>query len=88
MGRLTIDPKHNDDNLACRIIADVLYGIIPRELIGLIPVKYLGPEDFNLYTEAAILGLENYPANDSINSTNSNHNNIWGYDTLKNKIPG
>ena len=45
-----------------------------------------GKEDLKVYSEAAILGLENYPANDSINSTNSNHNNIWGYDSLKNKI--
>jgi hypothetical protein len=49
--------------------------------------SFFGKEDLKMYTEAAILGVQNYPANDSINSTNSNHNNIWGYDSLLNKIP-
>jgi hypothetical protein len=52
-----------------------------------IPFDIFGKEDLKVYGEAAILGLENYPKNDSINSYNSTHNNIWGYDTLKNKIP-
>ncbi|HAJ78684.1 MAG TPA: hypothetical protein DCO75_02845 [Fibrobacteres bacterium] len=51
----------------------------------LIPFSVFGKEDLKIYSEAAILGVKNYPANDSINSTNSNHNNIWGYDSLKNK---
>ena len=46
-----------------------------------------GKEDLKIYGEAAILGLQNYPANDSANSFLSTHNNIWGYDSLKNKIP-
>jgi hypothetical protein len=52
-----------------------------------IPFAIFGKEDLKMYAEAAILGVQNYPANDSINSTNSNHNNIYGYDTLKNRIP-
>jgi hypothetical protein len=51
------------------------------------PHSIFGKEDLKLYAEAAILGLESYPANDSINSNNSNHNNIFGYDSLLNKIP-
>jgi hypothetical protein len=37
-----------------------------------------GKEDLKLFAEAAILGLQNYPAG---------QNNIYGYDTLKNKMP-
>jgi hypothetical protein len=51
------------------------------------PSSIFGKEDLKLYAEAAILGTQSYPANDSINSTTSNHNNIWGYDSLKNKMP-
>jgi hypothetical protein len=46
-----------------------------------------GKEDLKIYTEAAILGLQSYPANDSANSLNGIKNNIWGYDSLMNKIP-
>jgi hypothetical protein len=87
MGRLSIDPKITEDHLVYRIIADIFYGIIPRELIGLIPLKYLGPEDFKLYYEGAILGVKNYPANDSLNSINGIKNNLYGYDSLFNKFP-
>jgi hypothetical protein len=55
-----------------------------------IPLNIFGKEDGKLYAEAAILGLENYPRNDSITllrpGTGSGKN-YWGYDTLKNKIP-
>jgi hypothetical protein len=46
-----------------------------------------GKEDLKVYSEAAILGLENYPANDTVNSPATGDNNIWGYDTLAHKIP-
>jgi hypothetical protein len=52
-----------------------------------IPFDLFGPEDLKLYSEAAILGLENYPANDSVNSPQQNKGNLWGYDTLSHKIP-
>lgn len=49
-----------------------------------------GSEDLKIYGEALILGLENYPANDSIDpmtGSSTPGKNIWGYDSLKNKIP-
>jgi len=49
--------------------------------------SFFGKEDLKIYGEGAILGLKNYPANDSLNSKNATPNNMWGYDTLKNKIP-
>jgi hypothetical protein len=52
-----------------------------------IPTTLFGPEDCKLYAEAAILGLENYPRNDSVSVGRSTFNNIWGYDTLAHKIP-
>ncbi len=54
-----------------------------------IPVErgLFGKEDCKIYGEAAILGLENYPKNDSITVGRATFNNIWGYDTLRNKIP-
>jgi hypothetical protein len=55
-----------------------------------IPFSGFGKEDCKLYAEAAILGVENYPRNDSIDPLNpfgSQFKNTWGYDTLKNKVP-
>jgi hypothetical protein len=52
-----------------------------------IPLSIFGKEDLKIYSEAAILGVKNYPANDSLNSKFATPNNIWGYDSLKNKIP-
>jgi hypothetical protein len=55
-----------------------------------IPLTIFGKEDCKLYAEAAVLGLESYPKNDSIDPLNpfgSQFKNIWGYDTLKNKVP-
>jgi hypothetical protein len=52
-----------------------------------IPLDLFGPEDLKIYVEAAILGLENYPANDTLNSPAAGDNNIWGYDKLRNKVP-
>jgi hypothetical protein len=46
-----------------------------------------GKEDLKLYAEAAVLGFENYPANDTLGSPATGNNNIWGYDTLAHKIP-
>jgi hypothetical protein len=54
------------------------------------PTGIFGKEDCKIYAEAAILGLESYPKNDTINPLNpsiSQGKNIWGYDTLANKIP-
>jgi hypothetical protein len=56
----------------------------PKEFI---PCTLFGPEDCKLYAEASILGLENYPKNDSITFGMGTYKNIWGYDTLTNKIP-
>jgi hypothetical protein len=53
----------------------------PKEFI---PTSLFGPEDCKLYAEAAILGLENYPGNDSMSL---HQGNKWGYDTLSHKIP-
>jgi hypothetical protein len=53
-------------------------------------LKFFGTEDGKFYAEAAILGLENYPRNDSIPAGATTYNggkNIWGYDTLKKKVP-
>jgi hypothetical protein len=50
-------------------------------------VSLFGKEDLKVYSEAAILGLESYPANDTIGSAATGNNNIWGYDTLAHKIP-
>lgn len=52
-----------------------------------IPLTWFGPEDLKLYSEAALLGLESYPRNDTINSPAATDANIWGYDTLWQKIP-
>lgn len=56
-----------------------------------IQTDIFGKEDCKLYAEAAILGLENYPANDSLAAANgygyNTQKNPWGYDTLANKIP-
>jgi hypothetical protein len=70
--------------LMARISFDPKKFIPPIELFGL---ELFGPEDLKLYSEAAILGLENYPANDSVNSPQQNKGNLWGYDTLSHKIP-
>jgi len=56
-----------------------------------IPTDIFGKEDCKLYAEAAILGLENYPANDSFSGTangyTTHNENPWGYNTLAQKIP-
>lgn len=51
--------------------------------------KIFGSEDFKIYAEALILGLESYPANDSFNVLGKRRSgyNTWGYDSLQNKIP-
>jgi hypothetical protein len=51
-----------------------------------IPASIFGEEDMKIYTEIAILGLKNYPKNDTSKNTSSTKN-IYGYDTLKNRIP-
>jgi hypothetical protein len=51
------------------------------------PSDMFGPSDLKIYGEAAILGVESYPANDTLNSPMTGNYNIWGYDTLLNKIP-
>jgi hypothetical protein len=56
-----------------------------------IPTDIFGKEDCKLYAEAAILGVKNYPANDSLSSVNDfgyyANDNPWGYNTLAKKIP-
>jgi hypothetical protein len=51
------------------------------------PLEIFGPEDLKIYSEATILGLEKYPANDYVGSPAAGDNNIWGYDTNMHKIP-
>jgi hypothetical protein len=61
--------------------------IDPKKLI---PLALFGKEDLKLYAEAAVLGLENYPRNDTASSLyplGTPGKNQWGYDTLKHKIP-
>jgi hypothetical protein len=48
------------------------------DLKFLVPLDIFGSEDLRLYSEAAILGVKNYPAS---------RNNPYGYDTLRYKIP-
>lgn len=50
-----------------------------------IPFEIFGKEDLKLYAEAALLGLESYPANDT--NMRSQYKNPWGYNSLKHKIP-
>jgi hypothetical protein len=45
--------------------------------------QLFGKEDLKVYSEAALLGLENYPANHTV----TGDDNKWGYDTLSHKIP-
>ncbi len=51
--------------------------------------EIFGKEDCKLYGEAAILGLQSYPANDSGGATidYTSQKNPFGYDTLAQKIP-
>ena len=49
------------------------------------PGDLFGKEDLKLYAEAALLGVRNYPANDT--NPLSRDKNPWGYDSLKKKIP-
>jgi len=54
------------------------------------PIGIFGKEDCKIYAEAAILGLESYPRNDSVTALSQgtgSGKNYWGYDSLKNKIP-
>ena len=46
---------------------------------------FFGKEDGKLYVEAAVLGLESYPASNAIDLSNSS--NTRGYDHLDQKIP-
>ena len=48
-------------------------------------LSFFGKEDCKLYAEAAILGLESYPASNAIDPTNPS--NDIGYDNLWQKIP-
>jgi len=45
----------------------------------------LGKEDGKIYVEAAVLGLESYPASNDYGSTKQD--NLYGYDQLWQKIP-
>jgi hypothetical protein len=51
-----------------------------------IPLSIFGKEDLKIYSEAVILGLENYPRNDTVGPYDGSGKNFWGYDSLKNKI--
>ena len=57
-------------------------------LLDFIPQDLFGAEDLKLYGESLILGLENYPRNDSANilGQTTPGKNAWGYDTLMNKL--
>ena len=66
-------------------------GFDPKEILKYFGANeiasFFGKEDLKIYSEAAILGLESYPHNDSVNSPQQNKGNLWGYDTLSHKIP-
>jgi hypothetical protein len=47
--------------------------------------SFFGEKDLQLYAEAAILGLQNFPASNKYDSTN--RSNVFGYDTLSKRIP-
>jgi hypothetical protein len=70
--------------------------IDPKPLFS--DLTFFGPEDLKIYSEVAILGLKNYPANKDVNQispvrdsggmgSNSKLINEYGYDTLLQKMP-
>ncbi len=61
----------------------------PKALLSVLGVDmpFFGSEDLKIFGEALVLGLESYPANDSIGSPTALGKNVWGYDSVKNKIP-
>jgi hypothetical protein len=62
--------------LLARIMVD------PKQYVQ---ADFLGKEDCKLYAEAAVLGLESYPASNTVD--NFNLSNTIGYDHLDQKIP-
>jgi hypothetical protein len=62
-----------------------LMGRLMFDCKQLLNAPFFGSEDGKLYAEAAVLGLENYPASNAIDSTNQS--NVIGYDSIKQKIP-
>ncbi|MBN1309650.1 MAG: hypothetical protein JXA18_17145 [Chitinispirillaceae bacterium] len=65
--------------------------IDPKRFLFLVdgmPKNLFGREDLKIYGEALILGLKNYPRNDSANMLGATTpgKNAWGYDTLINKV--
>jgi len=52
-------------------------------------LAFFGTEDCKFYSEAAVLGLESYPANDSTPAgvRYTGQRNTWGYDNIAKKIP-
>jgi hypothetical protein len=63
----------------------------PKKILNLlvpVPETLFGTEDLKIYGEALVLGLENYPRNDSANilGQTTPGKNAWGYDTLVNKL--
>lgn len=52
-------------------------------------LDFFGAEDMQIYSEAAVLGFESYPSNDTIREgvPYMNKKNPWGYDDLWKKIP-
>ena len=88
----TTDPKNRyitDDNdtayytyAGTKLMARLSFD--PKRFL---PFEIFGESDLKLYAEIAILGVESYPANDTLNSPAAGNKNIWGYDTLLNKMP-
>jgi hypothetical protein len=95
----SVTPKNVDKNRYVTAEGDTgYYTFRGTKLMGklcfdpkaFLPLGIFGKEDGKIYLEAAVLGLESYPKNDTIDPLNpgiSQGKNIWGYDTLANKIP-
>jgi hypothetical protein len=62
-----------------------LMGRIMFDCKQLFSAPIFGPEDGKLYAEAALLGLESYPASDKFDKSNTP--NVFGYDSIFQKIP-
>jgi hypothetical protein len=62
-----------------------LMGRIMFDCKQLFNAPFFGREDGKLYAEAALLGIESYPASDAIDKANTP--NVFGYDSIFQKIP-
>lgn len=64
-----------------KLLAQVMFD--PKRFIKYDP--FLGEKDLQVYAEAAVLGVQNFPASDKFDSTKKS--NTFGYDDITKKIP-